>query len=143
MLILVAESDFIKEFLSHLFQRFFLWYLLPIFSSVTPAYSLGIEYSFCIRMASMFRTLTLWCLAISALLPTSNALGTPELFARADCQDNLGRCFNPGGTASAAVASRSAATAFCSSYFAVSVVTSTRTITPTRYIAIVDPRFIS
>jgi hypothetical protein len=64
------------------------------------------------------------------------ALASPLLEERAACnRDNLLRCYNPTGTKPTDVASRSAATAFCSSYLSIPVVTVVvSTVTPVRYI---------
>ncbi|KAB5536345.1 hypothetical protein GE09DRAFT_347324 [Coniochaeta sp. 2T2.1] len=60
------------------------------------------------------------------------ALASPLLEERAAChRDNLLRCYDPTGTKPTDVASRSAATAFCSSYLSIPVVTVViSTITP-------------
>lgn len=77
-------------------------------------------------------------LKISSLLLAASlpAFASPLLEDRGTCgRDNLLRCFDPTGTASKDIASRSAATAFCSSYLSIPVVTSTiATTTPARYV---------
>jgi hypothetical protein len=62
-----------------------------------------------------------------------NVVLPAALLARAPttCKDNLGRCFNPTGTKPTDIASRASATAFCSSFLSLPIVTSTiATTTP-------------
>ena len=73
--------------------------------------------------------LFLGTLLLTGALP---AAASPLLEDRAECNRNyLNRCFAPTGTKASDTASRSAATAYCSSYLSISVVTSTiATTTP-------------
>jgi hypothetical protein len=73
--------------------------------------------------------------ALMAMASGLPALASPVLEARAKCnRDNLLRCYDPTGTKATDIASRSSATAFCSSYLSIPVVTSVvATSTPLRY----------
>ncbi|KAL2063718.1 hypothetical protein VTL71DRAFT_5523 [Oculimacula yallundae] len=80
-------------------------------------------------MSSILGSLAFLSFAVSALAspvanegPSNGAAA--GILARAVCNDNLGRCFKPTGTASKDIASRAAATAFCSSFLSIPVVTS-------------------
>lgn len=84
------------------------------------------------RQLKMGSVLRLGIMLIASGLPT---FASPLLEGRAKCnRDNLLRCYDPTGTKATDSASRSAATAFCSSYLSVPVVTSiVATSTPLRH----------
>ncbi|KAB5570890.1 hypothetical protein GE09DRAFT_1055656 [Coniochaeta sp. 2T2.1] len=71
---------------------------------------------------AFFHTFLLGSLVLAGALP---ALSSPLVEGRAECnRNNINRCLSPTGTKAADIASRAAATAYCSSYLSVPVVTS-------------------